>query len=77
MCTICQWELNNMKISFLYPRGYIHVYICTYLNQDILWLPESAILAEVSPNIVHAGILATEQTKLTGEGSKISTCNFH
>jgi hypothetical protein len=71
-------ELNDMKISFLHPHGPSATYIYP-ATPHILRLPQSAILAKVSP-IPATGRTSTltgKETKLTAERSKIYICNFH
>jgi hypothetical protein len=43
-------ELNDMKISFLYPHGPSASYMYPAMPH-ILWLSQSSILAKVSPNV--------------------------
>jgi hypothetical protein len=61
-------ESNDIKISFLHPHGPSASYIYPAMPH-ILQLPESAILAEVSPKTA-AGCtytLISEETSLTAE----------
>jgi hypothetical protein len=71
-------ESNDVKISFLHPHRPSASY--TYpATPHILRLPQSAILAKVSPNTatVHTYTLTSEEAKLTAERSKTYICNFH
>jgi hypothetical protein len=71
-------ESNDVKISFLHPHGSSASYIYP-ATPHILWLPQSAILAKVSPKPAtgHTYTLTSEETKLTAERSKTYICNFH
>jgi hypothetical protein len=67
-----------MKISFLHPHGPSASYIYP-ATPHILQLPQSAILAKISPNAAagRTYTLTSEETKLTAERSKTYICNFH
>jgi hypothetical protein len=56
-----------MKISFLH-HGPSASYIYPAMS-DVLWLPQSAILAKVSPSTAtrYTYTLTSEETKLTAE----------
>jgi hypothetical protein len=71
-------ELNDVKISFLHPHGPSASYIYPAVPH-ILQLPQSAILAIVSPKpaTVCTYILTSEGTKLPAERSKTYICNLH
>jgi hypothetical protein len=71
-------ESNDVKISFLHPHGPSASYIYP-TTPHILWLPQSAVPAKVSPNTatVRAYTLTSEETKLTADRSKTHICNFH
>jgi hypothetical protein len=68
---------NDVKISFFHPHGPTTSYIYPAMPH-ILWLPQSAILAKVSPKPAKGCTytLTSEETKLTAERSKIHTCFF-
>jgi hypothetical protein len=70
-------ESNDVKISFLHPRGPSASYIYP-ATPHILWLPQSAILPKVSPKPAtgRTYTLTSEDTKLTVERSKTYICNF-
>jgi hypothetical protein len=71
-------ESNDLKISFLHPHGPFASYIYP-ATPHILRLPQSAILAKVSPKPA-TGLtytLTSEEAKLTAERSKTYICNFH
>jgi hypothetical protein len=71
-------ESNDMKISSLHPHGPPASYI--YLAKtDILGLPQSEILAKVSPNtaIGCAHILTSEEITVTAERNNTYICKFH
>jgi hypothetical protein len=71
-------ESNDVKISFLHPHGPSASY--TYpAMPHILQLPQSAILAKVSPTTATGctHTLTSEETKLTAERSKTYICNSH
>jgi hypothetical protein len=65
-------ESNDVKVSFLHPHGPSASYMYP-ATPHILRLPQSAILAKVSPNTAtgHTYTLTTEETKLTAERSKM------
>jgi hypothetical protein len=71
-------ESNDVKISFLHPHGPSASYIYP-ATPHILRLPQSTILAKVSPKpatgCTHT--LTSEEAKLTAERSKTYICNFH
>jgi hypothetical protein len=71
-------ESNDVKISFIRPHGPSVSYIYPAMPH-ILWLPQSAILAKISPNTAteHTYTLTSEEIKLTAERSKTYICNFH
>jgi hypothetical protein len=70
-------ESNDVKISFLHPHGPSASYIYPAVPH-ILWLPQSAILAKVSPKSAtgHTYTSTSDETKLTAEGSKTYICNI-
>jgi hypothetical protein len=71
-------ESNYVKIRFLHPHGpsASHIYPAT---SHILQLPQSAILAKVSPKPAtgRTYTLTSEETKLTAERSRTFICNLH
>jgi hypothetical protein len=71
-------ESNDMKINFLHPHGPSASYAYPAMPH-ILRLPQSAILAKVSPNTATGCTyyLTSEETKLTADRSKTYICNFH
>jgi hypothetical protein len=71
-------ESNDVKRSFLHPHGPSASYINPAMP-NILRLPQSAILAKVSPNTARGRTytLTSEETKLTAERSKTYIYNFH
>jgi hypothetical protein len=71
-------ESNDVKISFLHPHGPSASYKSPATPQ-ILQLPQSEILAKVSPNTAtgRTYTLTTEETKFTADRSKTYICNFH
>jgi hypothetical protein len=71
-------DSNDVKVSFLHPHGPSALYIYPAMPH-ILWLPQLAILAKVSPNTAtgRTYTLASEKTKVTAERSKTYISNFH
>jgi hypothetical protein len=71
-------KLNDVKISFRHPHGPSVTYIRP-ATPHILLLPQSAILAKVTPNTAtgRTHTLTSEETKLTAERSKTYISNFH
>jgi hypothetical protein len=71
-------ETNHMKVSFLHPHGPSASYIYP-TTPDILWLPQSAILAKVNPSTATgcAYTLTSEETEKAAERIKTHICNFH
>jgi hypothetical protein len=64
-------ESNDVKTSFLHPHGPSASYIYPAMPH-ILWLPQSAVLVKVSPNIATGCTytLTREETKFTVERSE-------
>jgi hypothetical protein len=61
---VCQLQYRLMKVNMLHPHGPSEPYVYPSMPH-ILWLPESAILAKVSPDIAADSTytLTSEETK--------------
>jgi hypothetical protein len=71
-------ESNDVKIRFLHPHGPSASYIYP-ATPHILLLPQSAVLAKVSPKPAtgRTYTLTSEETKLIAGRSKTYICSFH